>query len=270
MMQLTVLEIVLIIIGLGLVLAIIFATIDAQSKDSLPKSNRSQKKKSSERSQKTVSHSAHKKDTSSPKSKMVESLSGPIRKSSTIDLSTHKKTASKPAKKTVSKVQKQTSASSYPTSYQYWKFDAISMRGQGTEPAVQLSSFRLYDGSQWLPAQNVSNPNGSNPSGEEPEQANTALLDSKWLDLNKGDLIYDFGKPVVVTQYNWATANDAPERDPLRWVLSASEDGVTWRIIDDKSKANQNVPLERTTWVAPGNVENVGFLLNDSMVNEEK
>ena len=51
-----------------------------------------------------------------------------------------------------------------------------------------------------------------------------------------------------------ATANDYPERDPLRWKLDASNDGTTWDVLD----ANQDVgnmlfytSSERHRWQGP-------------------
>ncbi|MBY0401402.1 hypothetical protein K2X89_13975, partial [Myxococcota bacterium] len=41
------------------------------------------------------------------------------------------------------------------------------------------------------------------------------------------------------------TASDAPERDPIRWVLEASNDGVGWIVLDDRSAADYPTPTAR-------------------------
>ena len=44
------------------------------------------------------------------------------------------------------------------------------------------------------------------------------------------------------------TANDCPERDPVRWVLEGrTSEGEPWRVVDDKSAADQPTPDARHT-----------------------
>lgn len=38
-----------------------------------------------------------------------------------------------------------------------------------------------------------------------------------------------------ITGYNLCTANDAPDRDPVTWVLEGSADGQTWTVIDERA-----------------------------------
>jgi len=52
-------------------------------------------------------------------------------------------------------------------------------------------------------------------------------------------------KSSIVTKYTFTSGNDAPERDPLRWTLSGSNDGTTWTVIDTRD--NIDFPLRKQT-----------------------
>ena len=67
---------------------------------------------------------------------------------------------------------------------------------------------------------------------------NDLKLDTKWFDGNMGPLILDFGEGggVDLQKYSWATADDAPERDAVRWTLKGTNNiglGATWTMLDD-------------------------------------
>lgn len=252
MIGLTLLEIVLIIIAFGIVLAIIMAAIDAhhlekEAQQVVPKKPSSPKSKPVEAPNKKSSVASEE-----PKQKMVESLSGPVKK--TMDgFVVSKPTPVQSASETSDPAKSDSVAEPVAQEFQYWAFRPTLLRGKGSENAVQISSFHVYQDSQWIPAETVTNPNGENPEGEGPAKANQESLEDKWLDLNKGSLVYDLGAPYSITYYNWATANDDEERDPIRWVVEASSDGEHWVVIDDRSQIDQKVPRERKMWVAPGN-----------------
>jgi hypothetical protein len=86
-------------------------------------------------------------------------------------------------------------------------------------------------GGAYIPGADVKNPNGDNPDGEahtnvydqvDEEMCNSGECEEfvgaqpKWLDFNRGDLIFEFTHAVQVASYNWMTANDAPGRDPTK------------------------------------------------------
>lgn len=48
-----------------------------------------------------------------------------------------------------------------------------------------------------------------------------------------------------MSKYEWYTANDAPERDPVSWRLQASKDGKFW--VDVDVQENATVTTERKT-----------------------
>lgn len=145
--------------------------------------------------------------------------------------------------------------------YQYWRFVPVLMRGLGSENSVQLSEFHFFEENTWIPANVVTNPGGSNPSSEQSPNLNDNNTSSKWLDFNKLPVVFEFDIPRSFTQYNFATANDANDRDPVRWQVEGSEDGNTWVVIDDRSQEDQVVTTSRQTWVAPGANQTSGFPL---------
>ena len=49
--------------------------------------------------------------------------------------------------------------------------------------------------------------------------------------------------------YTWGTANDVPDRDPVRWIVDASQDNATWTVLDNKSGADQTITTSRNTYV---------------------
>ena len=72
-------------------------------------------------------------------------------------------------------------------------------------------------------------------------------INTKWMDFNRGDLIYDYGANVVIDAYTLTTANDAPERDPVRWTLEASLDGVIWDMLNNQTSQDYATPAARLT-----------------------
>ena len=101
--------------------------------------------------------------------------------------------------------------------------------------SVQISEFQFIRNGTVLGSAGVTvtNPGGVNPTGEGPANLLDANLSTKWLDLNKRELLFTFPSPVAVDSYNFATANDAPERDPSNWKLEGSADGSTWVLLDE-------------------------------------
>ncbi|KAJ6846192.1 peptide-N(4)-(N-acetyl-beta-glucosaminyl)asparagine amidase [Iris pallida] len=80
------------------------------------------------------------------------------------------------------------------------------------------------------------------------------IRDSKWEEPNgaKGCwLIYrTFGGQMHdLDSYDFTSANDAPERDPMDWVVEGSDDGgVSWYILDKQSSQNFEKRFQRKTF----------------------
>ena len=71
---------------------------------------------------------------------------------------------------------------------------------------------------------------------------------TKWLDFNKGPLVLDCGAPALIDGYRWATANDARDRDPVRWSFEGSHDNLAWTLLDDRTDADYPTPTARFTF----------------------
>jgi autotransporter-associated beta strand protein len=75
--------------------------------------------------------------------------------------------------------------------------------------------------------------------------ANTSKMDpldgSTWCVFN----MHLADSAAEACSYNWTTANDSPDRDPVTWELDASADGTSWFMVD--SQANYNATTNRFT-----------------------
>jgi fibronectin-binding autotransporter adhesin len=136
---------------------------------------------------------------------------------------------------------------------QYFRFTTTAVRNGATANSVQFSELEYFNGNTRIDtsAAIATNPNGNNPGNETPPNVLDQNTATKFLDFNRGPLIVDFGAPVQATQYRWATANDAIERDPFRWRVEGSMDGTTWVTFDDRSGSDQNVTTNRFAYI-PG------------------
>ncbi|MBK1881861.1 discoidin domain-containing protein [Luteolibacter pohnpeiensis] len=102
---------------------------------------------------------------------------------------------------------------------------------------TQLSEFQFLRNGTVLDLTGVvmSNPGGTNliDANEGANKIIDGLTTTKWLDsAGLPILIFDFGTPTTIDQYNFATANDATARDPISWTFSGSDDGETWVALD--------------------------------------
>ena len=132
--------------------------------------------------------------------------------------------------------------------YQFWKFDG-GKKGQFLRDpggnSLQISELSFYDFNMDLipvstategstSATGVWNPDGN--SDGDTADAGAKLFDgstaTKYLDFNKGAFIINFGSSVTPVAYDWATGHDWPDRDPVKWTLSGSNDGASWTDLD--------------------------------------
>ncbi|MGC4073933.1 MAG: discoidin domain-containing protein [Nibricoccus sp.] len=59
---------------------------------------------------------------------------------------------------------------------------------------------------------------------------------TKWLDFSSASWVsITFASAKSVSSYSITSANDAPERDPISWTLSGSNDGTNWTTIETRS-----------------------------------
>lgn len=116
-------------------------------------------------------------------------------------------------------------------SWRYYRFTTDQTRGL---TFVQLSEIEIRYQGNALPGATATNPGGDNPLNEQPANAVDGNTATKWLDRNTLPIILDFGAPTLADSYSFATANDAPERDPISWTLEGSNDQTTWELIDSQ------------------------------------
>ena len=129
--------------------------------------------------------------------------------------------------------------------FRYFRFTPVKLRNGAEAISVQMSELRLYLGGVQRTGATVSNPGGNNPDAERPANLVDNDISTKWLDFNRQPVILAFPSVVSVDSYRWATANDATERDPIRWILEGSLNGVDWTLMDDRSDKDQAVTTSR-------------------------
>jgi len=104
----------------------------------------------------------------------------------------------------------------------------VRFRATGTRlpscAELQIAQLVVFDAlGTALTLTDATNPGGVNPPNEEPAKALDGTPTTKWLDARKGALECRLAKgAAVLGKYMLVTANDCPERDPIRWVLEGS------------------------------------------------
>lgn len=130
--------------------------------------------------------------------------------------------------------------------HRYVRFSQRKLRDDALANSIQLSEFFLLEGATPLTPAGVGNPGGSNPPTEGPANAVDNNYSTKWLDFNKQALVLDLGAVARIDGYGFVTANDAPERDPVRWILEGSDDGAGWTLIENFTSFDFAMPSART------------------------
>jgi len=134
-----------------------------------------------------------------------------------------------------------------PVSWKYVRFTVLLTRGQYSFGEWQMSEFTLkYNGSAISYTGASISPNAT--GGEGTAKLIDGSLENKAFNTGTYFTIYrDSG--FVFNSYTWATANDVPNRDPVRWRLDVSQDNATWTILDNKSTADETITTSRKTYV---------------------
>jgi autotransporter-associated beta strand protein len=183
---------------------------------------------------------------------------------------------------------------------QYVRFIANTLRGNGN--LVQVAEIEFFNGPTKLTVASVSNPGGypGNSINEAAPKAIDGDFNTKWLNHNNAPLVFDLGSSQTFDGYQLTTGNDAPDRDPVRWTIETSTDGITWKLVDavvDYTPPNQRktksgiLPISGSTlewtastdatwntttsnWVSPTAVpasysDNVAVILGESTINRD-
>ena len=158
--------------------------------------------------------------------------------------------------------------------YPFYRFKIEAIKNYAGANSMQFSQLALYNGSENVTPNRINvtwdstggaggdvNVNAY-PSAESPDKVvngwvvpNGGNARNKWLDwrmkrpadVDRIWIALEFATPQPLTSYNWATADDAQERDPAAWRLQYSQDGVSWSDLDTQS--NFNATSSRNTWV---------------------
>ncbi|MEO5912818.1 MAG: autotransporter-associated beta strand repeat-containing protein [Luteolibacter sp.] len=119
--------------------------------------------------------------------------------------------------------------------YRYFRFVPTKQRDNpSAATSLQISEFQFirYGSPISTAGVTVTNTGGNNPVGEGPANLLDSSTATKWLDFNKRTVTFAFPAPVTIDGYNFATANDAQERDPSNWRFEGSADNVQWVLLD--------------------------------------
>jgi hypothetical protein len=119
------------------------------------------------------------------------------------------------------------------SNFRYVRFTPVKLRNNASANSIQVSELRMLSGVTVLTPVSVTNPGGNTPLNEGPANLYDDNIGTKWLDFNKQGVVLDFGAPVSFDGYYLATANDAPERDPVRWTFEGSNDGTSWTLVEN-------------------------------------
>ena len=124
---------------------------------------------------------------------------------------------------------------------------AMALVLMGGEPARAGEVLTGLIGGDLTNPDNIGAPNvtitagdaANSPLTELPANALDNSTASKWLAFQPNGTFYqvqfDGGAQHAVNTYTITSANDAPERDPYRWTLSGSNNGVNFTVVDHQS-----------------------------------
>ncbi|WP_226894923.1 L-type lectin-domain containing protein [Luteolibacter marinus] len=124
-------------------------------------------------------------------------------------------------------------ASATVRTYRYYRFAPTELKG-GITNQQQLSEFRFYNGGSPVSMAGVTvNGIPTGQAGENPGNLADGNVDTKWFNGGLAAAVFDFGAPVAVDGYDFATANDDTRRDPVSWTLEGRDlDTDPWTLID--------------------------------------
>ena len=121
--------------------------------------------------------------------------------------------------------------------YRYYRFEFFRMKG-GTR--IQLSEICLYNTVQ-TPVKVTFVSGSTRESKESASMVADGFLFSKWCIDDRSQMPYnvvlDAGQPTPITEYRFFTGDDThdyPDRNPVSWRLSGSNDQQNWTLLDDQ------------------------------------
>jgi hypothetical protein len=121
-------------------------------------------------------------------------------------------------------------------SYRYYRFEFFRMKG-GTR--IQLSEIYLYKTAQ-MPVKTTFT-SGTGRGKEGAAMAADGYLFSKWCIDDARQMPYtivlDAGEQTAISEYRFYTGDDThtyPDRNPITWRLSGSNDQKNWTVLDNQ------------------------------------
>jgi hypothetical protein len=143
--------------------------------------------------------------------------------------------------------------------YKFYKFTIDKVRYPHVADGAQMAALQLYSslgdacGLHTLPMGGVS-VTAANDAMEDAARLVDGNMGTKWFDsgFGKGGIIVGFPTPTKVSGWDFATAADVPARDPVRWTVSGSYDGVKFTAIDT-THSHEDFPSskKRGEWQGP-------------------
>jgi len=140
--------------------------------------------------------------------------------------------------------------------FQFYRWTPIGLRmdpNEGPNSIMQIADLYFYYLGETLSytGASVFVPGSMAPVNEQPDNVLDGDPDTKWHENNKRSITVRFPAPVFVDFYSWTTANDVPERDPIKWKLEGSFDEVEFYLLDEVNDGVGIVPLSRLTALDP-------------------
>ncbi len=145
--------------------------------------------------------------------------------------------------------------------YRYYQWRITKRRG--VDNGVQVSKLYLYDKNKVqidMSSYVLTNPQGTSPIGYTADKLIDTNLLSKWFTYILENALYMYGAVINLDRgigfsskpapyyYNWITAEDAPNRDPISWVFYGSNDSFNWFLLNQVD--NSNVTTNRNTLIS--------------------
>jgi hypothetical protein len=135
------------------------------------------------------------------------------------------------------------------TAWRYWQFNA--WRTGGANNQFSISELYFQKDGRDIDARNAvatGQAGKFGKSSEGPAKAVDGIISTK-VCCGKGWLKLDFKHAVEIDRFQFATSNDAPFRDPKKWVLRASNDGTKWTVLHrQKSFYKEMGRMEKSDW----------------------
>jgi hypothetical protein len=149
-----------------------------------------------------------------------------------------------------------TGVSRGPYRYWRWKITGVKSAGDGMQAAELRFQFDGINIPLYGATITSTNPNGG--SSEDVRRLISGNLDEKWyattMNPSTGTPVFatiDLVNARNFTGYQWATANDATDRDPSDWTIEGSNDNTNWTVVH--TVTGYSATSARNTWQAVWN-----------------